>query len=103
VLNQAKDRAQKEDNPVRGTRMTKAIDGLQNLIPMEIEAAKVASKNPNDRDADNKLKDLDKQVKDALNVLKNPDDTKENTAAEAKKQSNALSAAGKAGNYFVGA
>ena len=40
LIAQARDLAAKQDHPLKGNRITKAVETLQNLVPQEIEAAK---------------------------------------------------------------
>jgi flagellar basal body-associated protein FliL len=72
LLAQAKSDLANTDNPHRRKQMLAAIEALEKLIPQEVLLAKQLSQAPNNKELQERLKELEDRIKNALHNLTVP-------------------------------
>jgi len=99
LVEKAKQKSSKEDDPLKKDHTMSAIDTLEKIVPEEIKTANnEVVKNPNDEKAKEKFHDQDSKVREAVNSIVGLDDPYITTAKEEKAKINELKEAAKKGD-----
>lgn len=69
LLAQAKSDLAKTDNPHKRKQLMAAIEALEKLIPQEVLTAKQLAKAPNNKELQERLKELEDRIKNALHDI----------------------------------
>lgn len=98
LATQARDKAAHEDDPNRKKDILKAVDELSKLIPEERKAAEEAAAHPEDKAAQQKLKDIDADIKQAMDQINSGPEALKHAVDKQKEELEAMKDAARRGD-----